>query len=108
MLELMKEYDADILYNIGKVNVVVDALNRRSMGSLSYLQLEKSEIACEIHHLANLGIRLLDSGGTRVTIQDMETSSLVTEVKERQYEDHVIAHYRDTTPQKEKTPFDIT
>ncbi|XP_070050938.1 uncharacterized protein [Nicotiana tomentosiformis] len=49
-----------------------------------------------------------DSGGTRVTIQDTTTSSLVTEVKEHQYEDHVLAHYTDTTPQKEKTPFEIT
>ncbi|XP_070008271.1 uncharacterized protein [Nicotiana sylvestris] len=37
----------------------------------------------------------------------MTTSSLVTEVKERQYEDPVLAHYRDTAPQKEKTPFEI-
>ncbi|XP_070049856.1 uncharacterized protein [Nicotiana tomentosiformis] len=48
------------------------------------------------------------SGSTRVTIQDTTTSSLVTKVKEHQYEDHVLAHYRDTTPQKEKTPFEIT
>ncbi|XP_070050468.1 uncharacterized protein [Nicotiana tomentosiformis] len=41
-------------------------------------------------------------------IQDTATSSLVTEVKECQYEDHVLAHYGDTTPQKEKTPFKIT
>ncbi|XP_070047065.1 uncharacterized protein [Nicotiana tomentosiformis] len=68
----------------GKANVVADALSHRSMGSLSYLQPEKSEIAC----------------GTRVTIQDTATSSLVTEVKERQYEDPVLDHYRDTTPQK--------
>ncbi|XP_070046631.1 uncharacterized protein [Nicotiana tomentosiformis] len=38
----------------------------------------------------------------------MATSSLVTEVKERQYEDLVLVHYRNTTPQKEKIPFEIT
>ncbi|XP_070057884.1 uncharacterized protein [Nicotiana tomentosiformis] len=43
---------------------------------------EKSDIAREIHQLANLGVQLLDSGGTRVTIQDTTTSSVVTEVKE--------------------------
>ncbi|XP_070046279.1 uncharacterized protein [Nicotiana tomentosiformis] len=92
----------------GKANVVADALSRRSMGRLSYLQPEKTEIVCEIHQLANLGVRLLDSGGTRVTIQDTTTSSLVTEVKERQYEDSVLAHYRYTTPQKDKTSLEIT
>ncbi|XP_070049902.1 uncharacterized protein [Nicotiana tomentosiformis] len=41
-------------------------------------------------------------------IKDTTTSSLVTEVKECQYEFPMLAHYRDTTPQKEKTPFEIT
>ncbi|XP_070043272.1 uncharacterized protein [Nicotiana tomentosiformis] len=107
-LELLKDYDVDILYHPGKANVVADALNNRSMGSLSYLLPKKSDIAREIHQLANLGVRLLDSGGTGVTIQDTTTSSLGTEVNERQYEDLVLAHYRDTTPQKEKTPLEIT
>ncbi|XP_070048999.1 uncharacterized protein [Nicotiana tomentosiformis] len=92
----------------GKANVIADALSHRYMDSLSYLQPEKSEIAREIHQLANLGVRLLNSSGTGVTIQDTATSSLVTEVKERQYEDPLLAHYRDTTPQKEKTQFEIT
>ncbi|XP_070037055.1 uncharacterized protein [Nicotiana tomentosiformis] len=92
----------------GKANVVADALNCRSMGSLSYLQPEMCGIAHEIHQLASLGVRLLDSGDTGVTIQDTATFSLVTEVKERQYEDHVLDHYRDTSPQKENTPFEIT
>ncbi|XP_070010060.1 uncharacterized mitochondrial protein AtMg00860-like [Nicotiana sylvestris] len=39
---------------------------------------------------------------------DMATSSLVTEVKEFQYEDPLLVPYRDTTLQKEKTPFEIT
>ncbi|XP_070041151.1 uncharacterized protein [Nicotiana tomentosiformis] len=43
-----------------------------------------------------------------LTKVDTATSSLVTEVKERQYEDLVLARYRDTTPKKEKTPFEIT
>ncbi|XP_070045324.1 uncharacterized protein [Nicotiana tomentosiformis] len=94
--------------NSGKANVVADALRRISMGSLSYLQPGKSAIASVIHQLGNLGIRLLDSGDTGVTIRDTATSSLVTEVKECQYEDPMLAHYRDTAPQKEKTPFEIT
>ncbi|XP_070054234.1 uncharacterized protein [Nicotiana tomentosiformis] len=39
---------------------------------------------------------------------DTAASSLVTEVKERQYEDPVLAHYRDITLQKEKAAFEIT
>ncbi|XP_070036624.1 uncharacterized protein [Nicotiana tomentosiformis] len=105
-LELLK--DVDILYYPGKANVVANALSRISIGSLSYLQPEKSEIAHEIHQLASLGVRLLDLGDTGVSIKDTTISSLVTDVKESQYEDPVLAHYRDTTPQKEKTLFEIT
>ncbi|XP_070054938.1 uncharacterized protein [Nicotiana tomentosiformis] len=78
------------------------------MGSLSYLQPGKSGIAHEIHQLASLGVRLLDSGHTGVTIHDTSTSSFVTEVKECQYEDPVLDHYKDAGPQNEKTPFDIS
>ncbi|XP_070040317.1 uncharacterized protein [Nicotiana tomentosiformis] len=104
-LELLKDYDIDILYHSGEANVVADTLSHGSMGSLSYLQPEKRDIAREIHQLANLGVRLLDSGGTRATIQDTTTSYFVNEVKERQYKDPMLAHYIDATPQKEKTPF---
>ncbi|XP_070057197.1 uncharacterized protein [Nicotiana tomentosiformis] len=82
-LELLKDYDIDILYHPGKANVVADALNRKSMSSMLYLQPEKSGIDHDIHQLANLGVRLLDSGDTGITIHDTATSSLVTEVKER-------------------------
>ncbi|XP_070046619.1 uncharacterized protein [Nicotiana tomentosiformis] len=107
-LELRKDYDVDILYHPRKANVVADALNCRSMGNMSYLQPEKGGIAHDIHQLASLRVRLLDSGDTGIAIQDTATFSLVTEVKECQYEDPVLAIYRDTTPQKEKTPFEIT
>ncbi|XP_019258946.1 PREDICTED: uncharacterized protein LOC109237138 [Nicotiana attenuata] len=69
-LEILSDYDVDILYHPGKANVVADAFSYSSM--------------------------------------DTTISSLVTEVKERQYEDHVLAHYRDIAPQNEKTPFEIT
>ncbi|XP_075077200.1 uncharacterized protein LOC142163943 [Nicotiana tabacum] len=38
-LQLLKNYDVDILYNYGKENVVADALNRKSMGSLRLTKL---------------------------------------------------------------------
>ncbi|XP_070008231.1 uncharacterized protein [Nicotiana sylvestris] len=55
-----------------------------------------------------LGFVLMQHGDIGITLQDTTTSSLVTEVKERQYEDPVLIHYRDTTLQKEKTSFEIT
>ena len=37
-MELLSDYDCTIQYHPGKVNVVVDALSRKSMGSLAYIQ----------------------------------------------------------------------
>ena len=37
-MELLKDYDCIIDYHPGKVNVVVDALSRKSTGSLAYMQ----------------------------------------------------------------------
>ncbi|XP_070023127.1 uncharacterized protein [Nicotiana sylvestris] len=107
-LVLLNDHDVDILYHPGKANVVADALSRKSKGSMSYLCPEKRGIAHEVHQLASLGVRLLDSYDIGITLQNTTTSSLVTEVKECQYEDPVLVHYRDTTLQKEKTPFEIT
>ncbi|XP_059302264.1 uncharacterized protein LOC132054236 [Lycium ferocissimum] len=77
----------DILYHLGKANMVADALSRKSMSSLSYVPPEKREMVCEVHQLASLGVRLIDSGKAGVTAQDIVVSSLVVEIKEHQYED---------------------
>ena len=39
-LELLKDYDCDILYHLGKANVVADALSRKSSGSLAQISIE--------------------------------------------------------------------
>ncbi|XP_015162317.1 uncharacterized protein [Solanum tuberosum] len=43
-LELLKDYDVDILYHPGKANVVADALSLKSMGSLSHVEADKAGI----------------------------------------------------------------
>jgi len=56
---MLKDYDMSVLYHLGKVNVVVDALSRMSMGSVAHVEKDKKELAHEVHHLARLGVRLL-------------------------------------------------
>ena len=36
-IELLKDYDFQILYYLGKANVVADALSRKSMESLAHV-----------------------------------------------------------------------
>ena len=57
------------LYHLGKTNVVVDGLSRLSMGKTAHVEEEKMELAKDVHRLACLGIKLLDSteGGIVVT-----------------------------------------
>ena len=42
-MELLKDCDCSILYHSGKANVVADALNRKSAGSLAHISTEKGD-----------------------------------------------------------------
>lgn len=106
-LELLKDYDVDILYHSGKANIVADALSRKSMGSLSYLGTEKREMARELHRLAGLGVRLLDLDDDGVTVQDTAVSSLVMEVKARQHKDSDLEKFKGKAQQQESLSFNI-
>ncbi|XP_070005675.1 uncharacterized protein [Nicotiana sylvestris] len=77
-LELLKDYDVDILYHPGKANIVVDALSRKSMGK-----------------------------GGRILVQNTEKSSFVTEVKERQHEDPELIKLRESIPQQRQPLFEL-
>ncbi|PHT48058.1 hypothetical protein CQW23_12266 [Capsicum baccatum] len=58
---LDKNYDMSLHYHPSKANVVADGLSRLSIGSLSHVDEDKRELIKDIHWMANLGIRLLDS-----------------------------------------------
>ena len=107
-LELLKDYDVDILYHPGKANVVADALSRKSMGSLADTPPEKREIVRDIQQLSSLGVRLSDSGDSGVSIRRMADSSLIAEVKQRQYVDPVLVRYRNMAREKVHTSFEFS
>ncbi|KAH0715011.1 hypothetical protein KY284_007916 [Solanum tuberosum] len=60
---------ACVLMQNGKSNVVVNPLSRLSMCSTAHFEGDKKELAKEVHRLARLGVRLMDStkGGVVVT-----------------------------------------
>ncbi|XP_070035196.1 uncharacterized protein [Nicotiana tomentosiformis] len=94
-LELLKDYDIDMLYHPGKANVVADALSQKSMGSLAHLDAYHRPLAKEVHRLASLGVRLADSSEGGVIVQNRAESSLVVEVKEKQYDDPMLVQLKE-------------
>ena len=83
-LELLKDYDISVLYHPGKANVVADALSRLSMNSVTHIEEEKKELVKDVHRLARLGVRLVDSSDGSVAIRGGSKSSLLEDVKAKQ------------------------
>ncbi|XP_019259361.1 PREDICTED: uncharacterized protein LOC109237502 [Nicotiana attenuata] len=67
----------------GKPNVEANALSHWSMGNVVHLEIEKMELSRELHHVACLGVWLVDSDDGGVLLQNIAESSLIAEVKER-------------------------
>ncbi|KAH0642735.1 hypothetical protein KY289_033709 [Solanum tuberosum] len=68
-LEFLKDYDMNVLYQPGKVNVVADALSRLSMGSVAHVEEKKKELAKDVHRLARLGVVLKDTSDGCVIVR---------------------------------------
>ena len=94
-------------YHPGNVNVVVDALSRLSMGSLSYVEERKREIVKNIYPLTNLRVRLLDSEDRGVVAHEIAKSSLCEEVKEKQAGDPILMKIKSDAGEKKVVVFEI-
>ena len=85
-----------MLYHPGKANVMADALSKVSMGSVSHMVEGKKELDCDVHFLARLGVRLFDSAEGSIRVQSSSESSLVSEVKEKQYLDASLVRLKES------------
>ncbi|XP_069145447.1 uncharacterized protein [Solanum lycopersicum] len=70
-----------VLMQNGKVNLVVDASRMLSMGSTTHIEKEKRELAKDVHRLACLGVRRMDSTKGQIVVTSGYESSLVPEFK---------------------------
>ena len=52
---MLKDYDMSVLYHPDKANIVVGALRRMTMGSVSHIDEAKNDLAREVNRLARLG-----------------------------------------------------
>ena len=74
-----------VLYHPVKANIMADALSGVSVGSVSHVVEGKKELARDVHRLARLRVRLFDSAEGSIGFQSSSESSLVSEVKKKQY-----------------------
>ena len=96
----MKDYDCDISYHLGKANVVVDVLSRKSSGSLIAIrQLEKSlqEDFCR----SDIGL----IAGKLSTI--MLKSTLLDRIKQGQKEDAKLIGHKESVGSGKKSDFSV-
>ncbi|XP_070013676.1 uncharacterized protein [Nicotiana sylvestris] len=76
------------------------------MGSLKHVEVGKLEMTKEIYRLANLSVRLHDTGDQGVVVQNIAGSSLVAEVEMHQFEDPELVKIKESIPFQKKQLFE--
>ena len=87
-VELIKDYECTVEYHPGKANVVVDALSRKSTGSISHL---KAVYLPRLVELRSLGVRLdqlTDKGALLATFHIRPV--LIDMIRELQTQDQTV------------------
>lgn len=72
-------------YHPGKANMVVDALSKVSMGSVSHLEDDgKWKLSNEVHRYVRLGVKLNDTGNRGVMVLHGSEYSLIEDLKSKE------------------------
>jgi hypothetical protein len=86
-MELLKDYDCTILYHLGKANVPVDALSRKSMGSFGHIAEVRRPIVNEFQSLVESGVKFETTNVESLLAHVEARPSLVDNIKETQDKD---------------------
>ena len=94
-IELLKDYDCQILYHPEKANAVTDALSRKSMGSLSHIVEQRKERVKELHSLLNEGCSFEMSEDQPMIAQFRVRLNLIDEIRAAQESDPVMKELKE-------------
>lgn len=70
-------------YKPGKVTIVADALSQLSMGMVSHIDYYKKYVVKEVHQLARIDVRIVDTQSWGVLVNSSFESSNVVFVKDK-------------------------
>ena len=100
-LELVKDYDCEILYHPGKANKVADALSRKSSATLMSIQALPQPLQEDIF---KLGIELITGKLSSLTLQP----TILGEIKETQELDPSLVRIRKEVMEGKETNFGVS
>ena len=81
-LELLKDYDLELHYHLGKANVVANALSRKAQHNLNTIIITQS---CVLEDCEHLVIELISHGEVYALLSALEVKpSLIEEIKSHQ------------------------
>ena len=100
-LELVKDYDCEILYHPGKANVVADALSRRGPGQVNGLMEISKPLAVEMDRA---GIEFLVGRLANITLE----STLLERIREAQKTDPELEELRAKVAAGKAKDFEIS
>ena len=100
-LELVKDYDCEILYHPGKANKVVDALSRKSTTTLMSLQVLPKELQDE---LCSSGVEILVGKLSALTLQP----TIFDGIKGEQELDPSLLKIKEEVLEGKRTDFEVS
>ncbi|WMV45657.1 hypothetical protein MTR67_039042 [Solanum verrucosum] len=83
----------------------MDSLSRLSMGNIAHIEDGKKELVQDVHGLARLGVRLVDSIKGGGMVHNGSKSSFVSDVKAKQGLDPILVELKEAMLKKSVAAF---
>jgi hypothetical protein len=101
-LELIKDYNCEINYHLGKANVVANALSKKSIVELAALGISQPQL---IKELTGMGLKVVVEGTPEHLVNLMVKSELLARIKVAELEDPECVKIKQLLAEGKKNEF---